>query len=117
MRKMFIFAALFFTSLCYADTLRVSAVNGKIQFDICLENMPLFVERIEMRRSLREAPGFISFTLKSDLSQERMDDYKRVVFERGSDLPSLSDGVYDLVINDVYSGQLFVEPNGVDIQP
>ena len=71
MRRMFIFAAFFLTSLCYADSLRVSSLKEKIQFDIRTDVGPLIGE----------------------LSRDRTDECKRIVFERGSDLPAFSDGV------------------------
>ena len=122
MRIIFIVAAFFLTSLGYTQdrTLCVSSNNKKIQLDIRAEidEGQIVVDRLEMRRPQGVAPGFLSLSLKSGFASDPAHkECKTIFFNRGEDLPSLSDGVYDLFINGMYYGQLFVDSDCVEVHP
>jgi hypothetical protein len=129
MRKMFLFSTLFFAAALFACpghgnqdfTFRIDEQNGKIRFVVekvlAVSTGPLLLDRIEIKRPTSTAPGFLGLQIKSDpidAGPITIGASGTFLFSRGVNLPDLKEGAYDLFLNGVYYGQLFIRSDGVD---
>jgi hypothetical protein len=124
MRKKFILICLLFTIEALACSghgnqefsIAVDGADGKVQIEIGTRigslGGALVLDRLDMRRPEAERPGFLAMTVKMESNESgdwTFENRRKVFcFSRGSDLPGLPDGVYDLFLNGVYYGQIFL---------